>query len=431
VERVNAFIAKGEKMRELRTARRVGLLLSLALSVGVALGFVIGRGQSSVAGSGPDFQLMTEAWNLIRAHYVDRKAVKPGPLTHGAIAGMVRALGDTGHSVFLTPDMRRMERRFVRGKLVGIGVEVQMKHGHLVVVAPIDGTPAARAGLSPGDLILKVDGENISGMSLVQSIERIEGPTGSTVSLTVSGGGRTRQVRLKRTSIKVRSVTWARVPGTRVADLRIASFNDGVTASLRRALEALHKEPPDGVILDLRNNPGGELAEAIGVASQFLSGGNVLLVKDARGKETPVPVTKGGLATSVPLVALVNSGTASAAEIVAGALQAARRARLVGQTTFATGTVLQSFPLSDGSALMLATEEWLTPDGKTIWHRGIKPDVVLALASDARPVVPRDLRKHTLLHGVTDSQLLRALALLEAGQSGDSERSARRNGDGR
>jgi len=406
-------------MHEKRISSRIGLLVSLAVGLGIVIGISVGR-VGAAPGAPFDMRLITEASKVIQAHYVDRKAVRSRALTYGAIAGMVRGLGDAGHSVFLTPGMRRMERQFIRGKLEGIGVEVQMKAGHLVVVAPIDGSPAARAGLRAGDVILRVNGQNISGMSLVQSVELIKGPAGSSIALTVAekGTGRTREVRLVRASIKVPFVTWARIPGTRIADLRITAFNDGVARSLRRALKQIRNGPIAGIILDLRNNPGGKLTEAVHVASQFLEGGNVLLVKDARGKVTPVPVEKGGLATSVSLVALVNGGTASAAEIVAGALQAAHRARLVGQTTFATGTVLVGFPLSDGSELMLAVEEWLTPDGRTIWHHGIRPDVDVAPGAGGVMVLPQQLRGMDV-RALRDRQLTRAARILEAGQTGE------------
>jgi carboxyl-terminal processing protease len=168
--------------------------------------------------------------------------------------------------------------------------------------------------------------------------------------------------------------------------------------------------------LDLRNNPGGLLEEAVDSASQFLSGGNVLLVKNERGQEKPVRVKAGGEATAIPLVALVNGGTASGAEIMAGALQDAQRARLVGEATFGTGTVLSEFKLSDGSALLLAIEEWLTPAGHVIWHKGIPPDVVVALPAGMSPVFPEDERTmntEQILHS-GDAQLLRALELLRS-----------------
>jgi carboxyl-terminal processing protease len=169
-----------------------------------------------------------------------------------------------------------------------------------------------------------------------------------------------------------------------------------------------------GLVLDLRSNPGGLLSEAVGVASQFLGEGNVLLVKDGQGKITPIPVQSGGVTLDIPVVVLVDRGTASAAEIVTGALQDAKRAAVVGETTFGTGTVLQEFPLSDGSALLLAIEEWLTLDGRVIWHQGLDPDVVVTLPSDVDlllPLTERDLTAEQMRDS-GDVQLLKALELL-------------------
>jgi len=363
-----------------------------------------------------NFKLMAEAWNTIERVYVDRKAIDPQHITYGAIGGMVDSLGDTGHSRFLTPQMLKQERNLTRGRFEGIGAEVQMKNGQLVIVAPIDGSPAQQAGLKPGDIILKVDNQEVSGLPLDQAVERILGPAGTRVKLTVLNPKTTttRDVTLIRASITVRSITWHLLPGTSVVDLRIATFSRGVTEDLRKALLTLEKERMTGLILDLRNNPGGLLDEAVSAASQFLSAGNVLLEKNAAGKIHPVPIKSGGAATSLPLVVLINGGTSSGAEIVAGALQDAHRAKLVGEKTFGTGTVLQTFSLSDGSALMLAIEEWLTPDGHVIWHHGITPDVVVALPPEVTPLIP------TTEEGLTaeefrkskDVQLLRALDLL-------------------
>ena len=308
---------------------------------------------------------------------MDRSAVKSHDLTYGALSGMVEALGDTGHSAFLSPDLIKMQRNSTAGKFEGIGAEVRMKAGQLVVVAPLDDSPAERAGLKAGDVILKVDGQNIMGLPLVKSVEKILGPAGTRVTLTIisPSDGSARDATIVRASVKPRNVTWETVPGSNIAFLRVAMFSKGVARGFRESLEEITKAQLKGAVLDLRNNPGGLLGEAVGVTSQFLSGGNVLLERDARGKVRAVPVERGGRFTNLPLVVLINLGSASGAEIVAGALHDAGRAKLVGETTFGTGTVLQEFPLSDGSALLLAVEEWLTPQGHTIWHRGIAPDV--------------------------------------------------------
>lgn len=363
-----------------------------------------------------DFQLMAEAWNTIAESYVDRPAVQDQALTYGAIGGMVDALGDTGHSRFLSPEMVQEQHDFTAGQFEGIGAYVEIKDGHVVIVAPMDGSPAQQAGLHPGDVILKVDGEDVAGMPIDQVVGCILGPAGTSVTLTVlpSGTEQTRDVTLVRAHIALQNVTWKQLPGTQIAHVRIVAFSKGVTDDLKRALAEIQQEGLIGIILDLRSNPGGLLSEAIDTASQFLEGGNVLLEKDAQGKISPVAVVKGGLAPDLPLVVLIDAGSASAAEIVSGALQDAGRAKLVGETTFGTGTVLNEFSLSDGSALLLATEEWLTPNGRTIWHQGIAPDVQVTLEQGASPLLPEaeDGMTPEQLQNSGDAQLLRALELL-------------------
>jgi carboxyl-terminal processing protease len=207
------------------------------------------------------------------------------------------------------------------------------------------------------------------------------------------------------------------LPGTAIAHLRIAAFSNGVTDELKKTIQEIKQAGATGLVLDLRNDPGGLFEEAVGVTSQFLKDGNVMEIKNAAGEINPIPVRPEGLATDIPMVVLINHGTGSSAEIVSGALQDASRAKLVGETTFGTGTVLSQFDLQDGSALLLATEEWLTPKGRVIWHQGISPDVTMALLANARPLFPEQEQTLTAdqLKASGDIQLLRALELLQLG----------------
>jgi carboxyl-terminal processing protease len=393
-----------------------GNRLLLALASGAALGWLAALGCATHR-KGPDFALMAEAWSLMNKEYVDRAALKPADLTYGAIGGMIDALGDTEHSTFLTPEMVKNLKNTERGEFKGIGVEIQEKDGNLVVVAPFDDSPAQKAGVRAGDVIVKVFDDDIADWPLGKVVEKITGPVGTPVSLTVRDprSGHTRRLTLVRADIKVHEVTWQRLPGTTAAHLRLAGFDSGATRDLRKALAELRQEGSKGIILDLRNNPGGFLDEAVSVASQFLTNGNVLEVKDAKGRVKPVEVEKGAICPDLPLVVLVNSGSASAAEIVAGALRDNHRATLVGEKTFGTGTVLGQFRLSDGSALLLAVEEWLTPNGQSFWHKGIVPQVAVPLPDEADPLLPVNERDLTAaqFQAVSDKQLLRALALLK------------------
>ena len=218
-----------------------------------------------------------------------------------------------------------------------------------------------------------------------------------------------------RASIKLNNVSWQRLPGTRLAHLRIAMFSAGESEDLRKALLEIERQDLQGIILDLRSNPGGVLDEAVATASQFLKSGNVLWERDAGGTITPVPVLPGGgVALNIPLAVLINVGSASDSEIVAGALRDAHRATLVGETTFGTGTVLSQFQLADGSALMLAVREWLTPDKRSFWHRGIEPDVRVAMPLQSpalRPSVERELTPEQLGTN-SDTQLREAMKTL-------------------
>jgi carboxyl-terminal processing protease len=362
-----------------------------------------------------EFQLIAEAWNITQDHYVDKTATTPRRLAYGSIGGMLDSLGDTGHSTFLTPDELRQQTNYEQGQLEGIGLEVQAKGGNVTVVAPIEGSPAQKAGIRPGDIILKVNGLPIG--SVQDAVQRILGPAGTSVTITVqTPSGDSRDITLVRAKITIVSVTWRQLPGTSVVHLRLASFSQDASSELDKAFSTIKAVNPSGIVLDLRDNPGGLLDEAIRVSSRFLRSGNSLLVKDAQGAITPIPITSGATATDLPVAVLVNQGTASAAEIVAGALQDAGRARLVGEKTFGTGTVLNQFPLADGSALLVATEEWLTPSGKTIWHLGLTPDLSVSLPSTASPLFPASEQGLTpdQLKTNGDQQLLSALNLLTA-----------------
>ncbi len=401
------------------------MLLLLVLGIGLTAGitidrqFLVAHAQSGgTANPGPDMQLIGEAWNTIQRVYVDHSAEQTQPLTYGAIGGMVDALGDTGHSTFLSPDMVKSEQDYTQGQFEGIGLEVESKSGYVVVVAPIDGSPAQKAGIKAGDAIIKVDGVDVTDMSLQQVVDRILGPAGTSVTLSIlnTKTNQTSEVTLVRAKITVDNLTSQVLPGTTVAHVRLAGFSQGVSQELTQALIDLQKQGVTGIILDMRNNPGGLLDESVNTASQFLASGNVLQEKDAQGQITNVSVRSGGVAIQIPTVVLINAGTASASEIVAGALQDAHRATLIGETTFGTGTVLSEFPLSDGSALMLAIEEWLTPNGRVIWHKGITPDQVVMLAADATALTPEAERDMTAaqLQASGDQQLLQALGLLTA-----------------
>ena len=415
-------------MRTQRAGRFTAILFVIvfALSLGLAGGVLLERNvltasastPSEVSDAGIDLRLLTEAWQKIDRVYVDRDAVDSKQLTYGAIAGMVESLGDTGHSIFMTPEMLEEQSTLAEGAFEGIGAEVQVKDGHVVIVTPMDDSPALTAGLRPGDVILKVDDESTDGQDLGEVISRIKGPAGTKVVLAVINPDdpELREITVTRGRIALRNVSWAVIPGTTLAHVRITSFSKNVTADLKASLQEVDEQDLTGIVLDLRNNPGGLLQEAIGVASQFLKDGTIVKERDAQGRIKKIDVQPGGLATGTPLVVLTNGGSASASEIVAGALQDAGRGAVIGETTFGTGTVLQPYQLSDGSALLLAFEEWLTPKGRVIWHQGIEPDVEVKLPLGETPVTPNAARSMTAeeIQSSGDAQLLAAIEELMA-----------------
>jgi carboxyl-terminal processing protease len=407
-------------MKKLRVLGLLCLFL-IVFGMGTGTGILIQRHNSQTlsffSDNTSEFQLVEQAWNITRSNYVDKTSTQPQTLAYGTIAGMIDSLGDTGHSTFLSPEQVKQANNYEKGQYQGIGAEVQEKNGNVVIVAPIDNSPAQKAGLQSGDIILKVNGQTVTNVS--NAVNLILGQVGTSVTLTIqSSSGENRDVTLVRATINVVNISWQQLPGTSIAHLRISSFSEGTTTDLDKALTAIKKQGDLSIILDLRNNPGGLLQEAVGVASRFINSGNVLLEKDINGKITTVPVIQNIDITELPLVVLVNQGTASGAEVVAGALQDIGRADLVGNTTFGTGTVLLPFPLSDGSELVLAVQEWLTPSGKTIWHTGLTPNAVITLAAGVSPLFPESESglTSTQIQASGDQQLLNAMKLLSQGK---------------
>jgi carboxyl-terminal processing protease len=403
-------------------------IVAITLFIGLIAGIVLDRKvinafippENIEKEAAPNFRLMAEAWNTIKTFYIHRGSVSDRKMTYGAIEGMVDSLGDKGHSRFMTPEMVRQVKNVVRGQFVGIGVELRIKDNEVTVLAPMDGSPAQEAGIRPGDIILKINDHDVGGLPLDQVVKLVQGPEGTTVDLTVKTPrtDMTREVKLKRRKLTIRNVTWHRLPGTNVAHLRISSFSRGTTRDLKKALTALLQKtdrPVDALILDLRNNPGGLLEEALGVTSQFIKNKTVVQVKNARNEIEKLSSEPEGLALTVPTVAIINTGTASAAEILAGALQDWSRAKLVGEKTVGTGTVLKEYSLGDGSALLLAAYEWLTASGRAIWHEGISPDIKVGLSPKAKPLFPSAGRNMTEaeFRATDDRQLLEALNVIE------------------
>jgi carboxyl-terminal processing protease len=396
-----------------RLARPVGLVLLAVMLVAVGAGLdragvLPGGPATDPAAASPQFALIRQAWDLLHQQYVGRSTLDDTQLAYAAIGALADSTGDTGHTSFETPAELAAEQAVLSGRYVGIGVALEPSTGGAVIRLVFDGSPAARAGLRTGDLILAVDGRDVTGLTITKLSGLIGGPAGSSVTLTIrpAAGGPTRQVTVTREPITIPVVEWAMIPGSHLADVRIDQFSDGATKSLVEALRNAKTAGATGVVLDLRGDPGGLVSEAVGVASQFIDAGIVYRERDASGHETDAAVQPGGVALTTPLVMLVDHGTASAAEIVASAIQDARRALIVGQPTFGTGTILAQFSLADGSALRIGTVEWLTRNGRSTWHVGVAPDQVVALGKGEQPVTPVQLKSMSgPLTKIPDAQL--------------------------
>jgi carboxyl-terminal processing protease len=403
-----------------------GLALALTFSVGIGVGLIASPVLGDVNGttpgptdpvSGDAFALIGEAWEILHQDYVGADELDDTSLAYGAIEGLADAVGDTGHTSFLTPEEREERSEELSGSYVGIGVRIDAaEDGRPLIVGVFRGSPAEAADLQTGDIIISVDGQSTVDRDLDEVAGWIRGEAGSTVLLTVQEGidGVPHEISIVRAEVAVETVSWSMVPGSTTAVIRLEQFSHGAADAFKAALGEIREAGADRLVFDLRANPGGYVDEAIGVASQFLSEGNVFVERNAEGEETPHPVSPDGKALDLPLVVLIDGGTASSAEIVSGALQDAERGNLIGVKTFGTGTVLGEFALTDGSALRVGTVEWLTPGGRRIWHEGIVPDVTVERPDDVRPVVPDDLRSMSAAQvgDLGDPQLARALSVV-------------------
>ena len=363
----------------LRGLLAVWLGVVLGLSVGLAP-LVLAERDTSMASSLPwdEARLLAEVIERVKRDYVDR--VEDHDLIEAAIRGMIADLDP--HSAFLDPGQYRDVQVNTSGSYSGVGIEVSAATGSIVVVAPIDGGPAAAAGIVAGDVIFSVDGMPVSGADLDDTIDRMRGPAGTPVTLGILREGQPDAVlvELRRGPVSVRSVR-AEILSSGEAYARISHFTDATPADLATALQFLEDQvggPLPGLVLDLRNNPGGVLDAAVHVADTFLDSGLIVSAEgrtpDARFRMEAQP---GDRLAGAPLSVLVNGGSASAAEIVAGALQDHRRAAIVGESTFGKGSVQTIMPLSDGRAIKLTTSRYFTPSGRSIQNRGITPDIVV------------------------------------------------------
>jgi len=396
------------------------VLILVVLVLATAFGaYMVGRSQSPATLNEEDREnvaLYAEALDTVRKNYVDQKSIDPKKETYGAIEGMLATLGDGGHTRFLTPAEREQNDRSLSGTYVGIGVQLEEKKGEVVVAAPIDGSPAEEAGISSDDVLLAVDGKSVRSDDVSEVVEKVKGPEGTSVELTVRHEGERRTYNLQRAEIDSPVASWTLIPGTNIALVLLSSFSDDSAQELQNAFEEAKASGARRFILDLRNNPGGRLDQAVEMAGYFLEPGSVVYIrKDASGEREEITVEGDPESMDAPLAVLVDGGSASSAEILAGALRDNDRAPVVGETTFGTGTVLSEFVLRDGSSMLLGVAEWLTPDGDFIRDTGITPDVKVSLSEGTEPLTPddaSDLSRQDILE--KDAQLRTAYERLQS-----------------
>lgn len=367
--------------------------------------------------------LIQQAWSLIDQNYVDRSAIRYQQMSYDAIKTMLGDLGDTGHTRFLTPQEVKAEQQQLSGTFAGVGIYIQQdpKTKDIIISSTIPGAPAQKAGLKRGDMIIEVNGKNVVGMDFSAVQPLIEGPAGTKVAITVRRPA-TNQVltfTITRAQIQVPNVVMHYIPENHTAIIQIVQFSSGVSDQLKTAILQAKKDGATRIILDLRNNPGGYLQEAINTASEFMARGTVLIEQDSSGKQTKYQVTGQTVNTGIPMVVLVNQNTASAAEIVSGALQDNGRALIIGTPTFGTGTVLQEYDLSDGSAILLGISEWLTPNGHFIRKDKIQPGAGFRIPMDPMLVLTPDVMNQadmTLAQILKsgDVQLIKAIEYLQS-----------------
>ena len=356
--------------------------LSVATLAIILLVVVACNGNSQPSAQGieglpPEFGRLSQVWDLLNKEQIDGAELDPKTISDGAIRGMLTALGDP-YAGFLDQEQYSLEREDIRGFFGGIGAEVGIRDGVITILAPMPDTPAEAAGVRPGDIILEVDSVSVQGMSLLEVVRLIRGEEGTTVTILLRHLSSTEpvSVEIERDIIQLESVNLLMQVG-RIGHLRMSGFTGSTNDELEEALERFERSNGLGMVLDLRNNPGGLVSSVVDVTSQFIDDGLVLYQIDAKGNRRNWVVKSGGKALNIPMVVLVNEFSASASEVFTGAMIDNDRATVIGATTFGKGSVTNLWPLDDGSGVNFTTARWFTPNGSLIEGEGITPDVLL------------------------------------------------------
>ena len=323
-----------------------------------------------------DLKAIWEVWALLTRHYVDRSELDPLASTEAAIRGIISDLGNP-HTNYLSAERFDVESQGLEGHFEGIGANISMRPGgKLIIVSPLEGSPAKAAGLRPGDIILEVDGVSMEGLGILEAVSRIRGLGGTKVRLLIQHLGAIDPVEIvvTRDVIPLISVLLRSEPGDRIAHIRLTDFNADTAQKMSRVIEEELSSGAEGLIIDVRDNPGGLLSSAVDVVSQFLESGLIVYTIDGSGNQKNHNVRKGGVATDIPMVVLANEFSASASEVLVGALQDHQRATVVGTTTFGKGSVGILRRLSNGGGVTITVSRFFTPSGRLIQDNGLEPD---------------------------------------------------------
>ena len=357
--------------------RRRFWLLGPLIVIAIVFGVLVGKGWERTGHATETYEELktfSEVLTQVQKNYVDETKVKD--LVQGAIRGMLSTLDP--HSAYMTPEMYKEMQVETKGEFGGVGIQIGVKENRLAVIAPIEGTPAHRAGIKAGDFITKVNDESTKDLTLMDAVQKMRGPKGTKVNLTVQRDGTADplQFTLVRDTIKIESVKSKMLDN--IGYIRLTQFQEATGRDLSKALKQFKEQKVQGTILDLRNNPGGLLTAAVEVSEQFLPSGKLVVYTKGRESKKDEWFAKGkDQMEDAPMIILVNEGSASASEIVAGALQDWGRAVIVGTTSFGKGSVQTILPLGDGSGLRLTTAKYYTPKGRSIQSTGIMPDIVV------------------------------------------------------